>query len=414
MGLIIVVFLSFTKASRKQDRIFSMKHLLLFICLFLSLSAQNLDEIISSALENSPSLEAMNERIVAHKENISVSDSFANPEVLILTNTIDDNEPMSQSSISIKQKLPYFGKQKARKNIAFAQDNMLQNTLESAKSKLVYLIKMQAYTLYELEGVYKIICDYEDLTKQNLELYESYTSTSDNQHMGIMSAELALSDLRIQKSFLISQINSAYAKLSYLSASEITELDLLLDVEKIDGLNVLKEGLENNLDLSVKQKEVELVEANLQRVDLDNYPDVALVAGYSYRDKFDDFASFGVGMSLPIYGSEDYKREEARRLVLAKRALKEDTRLRVDADFQMAYAQMKSAYETYHIINDQALPQLEHMFELINSSVSAGADLFKYIDILIQKLKLEKRSIKAVANYNKAQAKIEALKGEAD
>jgi len=389
-----------------------MKTLLISLFLVLILDAQNLDEIISSTLEKSPSLEAINERILANKENISISDSFSNPEVLILTNTIDSKEPMSQSSITVKQKLPYFGKQEASKNIALAQEDVLENTLEFAKSKLVYLVKVQAYKLWELEGVYKIICDYEDLTKQNLALYESYTSTSDNQHMGIMSAEMALSDLRIQKSFLLSQISSAYTRLSYLSASKVTELDLLLDVETMEGSNSLKAGLENNLELLVKDKEIEVVEANLQSVDLDNYPDVALVAGYSYRENFDDFASLGVGLSLPVYATEDYKSEEARRLVLAKRALREDTRLSIDANFQMAYAQMKSAYETYHIINDQALPQLDHMFELINSSVSAGADLFKYIDILIQKLELEKRSISAMANYNISLAKIEALRGE--
>ena len=409
-----MAFYLFTKASRKISRMLSMKTLLIFLLLVLTLNAQNLDEIISSALENSPSLEVINERILANKENISVSDSFSNPEVLILTNTIDSREPMSQSSIRLKQNLPYFGKQEAHKNLALAQGNVLENRLESAKSKLIYLVKIQAYKLWELERVYKIICDYEDLTKQNLELYESYTSTSDNQHMGIMSAELALSDLRIQKSFLLSQISSAYARLSYLSASEISQLDLLLDVEKIEGSSRLKVGLENNRDLLVKDKEIEVVEANLQSVDLDNYPDIALVAGYSYRENFDNYASFGLGLSLPIYGSEDSKSEEARRSVLASRALREDTRLSIEADFQMAYAQMKSAYETYHIINDQALPQLDHMFELINSSVSAGADLFKYIDILIQKLQLEKRSISAMANYNIALAKIEALRGEID
>jgi len=119
-------------------------------------------------------------------------------------------------------------------------------------------------------------------------------------------------------------------------------------------------------------------------------------------------------MSLPVYGSENYKSEVLRRNILVTQAEKKDIKLAVNADFQVAYAQMKSAYETYHIINDQALPQLDHMFELMSSSVSAGADLFKYIDILTQKLKLEKRSISAMANYNRAQAKIQALKGEID
>lgn len=61
---------------------------------------------------------------------------------------------------------------------------------------------------------------------------------------------------------------------------------------------------------------------------------------------------------------------------------------------------------------DDALPQVAHMFELSGTSISIGADLFKYIDVLFQKLDLEQKSIKAVTNYNLANAKIAQLKGE--
>ena len=72
---------------------------------------------------------------------------------------------------------------------------------------------------------------------------------------------------------------------------------------------------------------------------------------------------------------------------------------------------MKSSYDIYHIIQEDALPQVAHMFELSTSSISVGSDLFKYIDVLFQKLDLEKKSIAAVYNYNKAHAKIEELQG---
>ncbi|MDQ7066581.1 MAG: hypothetical protein Q9M40_00435 [Sulfurimonas sp.] len=72
---------------------------------------------------------------------------------------------------------------------------------------------------------------------------------------------------------------------------------------------------------------------------------------------------------------------------------------------------MLSSYEIYHIIQDDALPQIAHMFELSNSSISTGGDLFKYIDVLFDKLALEKQSINAVSNYNKANAQISQLAG---
>ncbi len=396
----------------KREYTLGMKAMILFFVLLLSLQARELDDIISKALEKNYSLEAINERIAANRENIEVSEQFPNPELLILTNTVNDKEPMAQDSVTIKQKLPYFGKRDASKQVALAQKDVLNESLDNTRVKLVYMIRSKAYKIWELERSYRIICDYEDLTKHNIDLYESYTSTSENQHMGIMSAELALSDLRIQKSVLLSKISSEYAQLSYLSAQEISSLELILEMGAMPGRNELSRGLEGNRDVSLKEKELQRELRRSERVDMDNYPDISLVAGYSHRERFDDFTTFGLGLSLPIYGSEDRRYEETRRTALAAQALKEDTRQEVTAAFQEAYAQMKSAYETYHIINDQALPQVEHMFDLINASVSAGGDLFKYIDILVQKLRLEQKSISAVADYNRADAKIRALSGE--
>lgn len=385
---------------------------IIFFVLVLNLSALSLDELIFHALENSPSLSAMQERILANRQNINVSDQFSNPELLILTNTIDSQEPMRQESLTFKQKLPYFGKRDAAREVALAQESVLSEDLRGTRIKLAYAIRAEAYKIWKMQQLYQIICDYEELTRQNISLYESYTMTSDNQHMGIMSAELALSDLRIQKSLLLSQITSAYARLSYLSAQEVTDLKIELDIGEMPGMSELQKALAGNPDLALKREEVRREDARFQSLQKEAYPDISLVAGYSRRENYDDFATFGLGMTLPVYGTEGYKEEEARRMKLSKEALREDTKSAISAEFQDAYARMKSAYETYHIINDQALPQVGHMFELINASISAGGDLFKYIDILVQKLKLEQKSIEAVAGYNQARAKIQALSGE--
>jgi len=377
-----------------------------------SLYAITLDEVIANALEKKPSLESISHRISANKSNIDMSNQFANPEISYIENTIDENQAMSQRTVSIKQKLPYFGKRESMQKIARAQEDVLQATLEKARVSLVNAIKSQAYSIWELESLYKIICDYEVLTQQNIDLFESYTTTSDNQHMGIMSAELALSDLRIQKSVLDAKINSAYAKLSYLAAFEIRDLTINLEVEEMQGSSVMEKGLINNHDIALKDEEIQKTRASVEVAELNNYPDVSLIGGYSYRENFDNYWTFGVGLSLPIYGTEDYKEQEVRKRVLSAQSLKEDTKIAVNAKFRSAYFQMKAAYDTYHIVHDKALPQVAHMFELTSSSISTGGDLFKYIGILGQKLSLEQKSIVAIADYNRAKAKISELSGE--
>lgn len=229
--------------------------------------------------------------------------------------------------------------------------------------------------------------------------------------MGIMSAALTLSDLRIQETTIEASIDSAYARLSYLSASQVRTLDIDLKMGDISSMQTLRAGLRENPEVALKSSEVAKRKAMHDRADLDNYPDVMLLGGYSFREQFDDYWTFGVGVSLPIYGTEDAQEEEARKLTLAAQSLQEDTKVAVDSAFRSAYVQMRSAHEVYHVINDEALVQVDHMFDLMSSSISTGGDLFDYIEILIQKLKLEKKSIKAVADFHRASAKISSLSG---
>ena len=387
----------------------------LFLLPFLlgsGLYALSLDELILKALEKNPSLESISHKISANKSNIKITDQFANPVLSYTQNSIDDNQAMSQRTVSISQKLPYFGKRDSLKKVALAQEKVLNENLEQAKVSLVNEIKNQAYTIWELEKLYKIIKEYEDLTKQNIGIFESYTSISGNQHMGIMSAELTLSNLKIQKSSLNSKIYSAYAKLSYLAAFEVKDLDIELLVKDIPSIDSLINDLTNNRNLRVREQEIQKSQAIVKTAELNNYPDVNILAGYSYRKNFDNYLTVGLGISLPIYSTEQYKEEEARKLVLFSQSLNEDTKIAINSEFQTTYLQMKSAYEIYHIVHDEAIPQINHMFELTSSSISTGGDLFKYIDILVQKLKLEQKSIVAVANYKRAEAKISALSGE--
>jgi outer membrane protein TolC len=372
-----------------------------------------LDEVIERSLRGSPSLEVITQRVQANKASIDIADQFDNPQLSITKNTLDNAQAMSQTVVSFKQKIPYFSKRDKRADVAIADEKVLQEQLQKAKVKLVERIKSEAYTIWKLRELKSIIDEYIRLTRQNIKLYESYTSVSDNEHMGIMKAELSLSDLKVQKSTLDAQEAAAYARLSYLAATKVTDLTIDLHITQKPDLAALKASLlEHNPDLAVMQKEINKQNAKVALSDINNYPDFALVTGYAYREKFDNYFNVGFGLTLPIYGTEDAKEEREKALLLAKKAQKSDLGLAVSSELEVYYAQQLSSYKIYHIIQDEALPQVAHMFELSSSSIAIGSDLFKYIDVLFQKLDLEKKSIQAVTNYKKAEAKIAALRGD--
>ena len=385
----------------------------LFFTLLLgsTLFGITLDEIITTSLNKSPSLESINARISANKQDIELANQFSNPQLSLTTNTLDSDQAMSKTTLLVKQKIPFYSKRNRNQEVAMAEESVLNEKLTKAKVVLVAAIKTEACNIWELQELYKTIDEYISLTKQNIELYEAYATTTDNNHMGIMKAKLSLSDLEINKSMLNAKIYSSFSRLSYLAAFEVDELSIELKISQKPELQNLQNSLINNPDLAIRRSEQLKRKAEVAVADVNNYPDINLIGGYNYRENFDDFWSVGFGLTLPIYGSEDLKEQKARSMALFSKSQKSDSEISINSTLKVYFAQMKSSYEIYHIIQDDALPQVEHMFELSNSSISTGADLFKYIDVLVQKLKLEQKSINAVSSYNKAHAKISQLSG---
>jgi len=385
----------------------------LFFTLLLSstLFGLTLNEIIDRSLKGSPSLESINARISANKQDIKLANQFSNPKVSLITNTLDSDQAMSKTTLTLQQTIPFYSKRNSNRQVATAEETILNEKLTYAKVELVAAIKMQAYNIWELQELYKIIDEYVRLTKQNIELYESYSTTTNNHHMGIMKAKLSLSDLQIMRSTLKAKISSALAKLSYLAAFEVKELNLKLKISEKPELQNLQSSLTNNPALAIKKSELLKRNAQIKVASVNSYPDLNLIGGYNYRENFDDFWSIGVGLTLPLYGSEDLKEQKARSLALSLESQKMDSEISLNSKLKVYFAEALSSYEIYHIIQDDALPQIEHMFELSNSSISTGADLFQYIDVLVQKLKLEQKSINAISSYNRAYAKISQLSG---
>jgi len=386
--------------------------LLSALLVYSSLSAITLDEIIKSSLASSPSFEVIEARIEANKQSIDVANQFSNPEMSLTTNTIDSSQKMSQTVLTFKQKIEYYNKRSAKEDVSIAEGDVLSEKLKVAQVAFVSKIKEEAYTIWELRELKNILNDYITLTRKNIELYESYTTVDANQHMGIMKAELSLADLEIQKSTLDANIYAAYARLSYLSAMDIKNLEIDLKMQTKPNFTNMQKSLLNNPTVALREKELQKQHTNVELSDINNYPDLNLIAGYAYRQNFDNYMNFGLSLSLPIYGTEDAKEEEARALELSYISQKKDTQIAINAQLKAYYAQMLSAYNVYHIIQDDALPQIAHMFELSNSSISTGGDLFKYVDVLFDKLALEQKSISAISNYKKAEAKISELAGD--
>jgi len=393
---------------------------ILFILLsFGFLQSQSIDQLIKQSLHMHPSLQTIKYRLSRMDEQIAISQNFKNPDVSLTINDIHFNdpfsrtlEPMQYQAINVKQSFPWFGKLDAQKNLAVSQKSVILNSYEAAKVQLAFEIRTTAYTMKELQKRINILNRYKAVAQQNIDLYTSYASTENESHISSMSASLLLSKIKIRQEKYLTILKIQKAKLSYLVQSKVSSISNKLNIKKPKKLSYYLNQANNNPNYKMKLTQKEVADAHTKLKNIMLQPDPYVKVGYFNRQGFEDFASITVGVSMPLYGTEEHTLEAAKKEALAADSASLDYKSSLYSEIEIAYANLTEAYMIYNIITNESLPQLKHMFELTQSNIQNGANLFAYTNLLEQKLSLEEQRITIQSTFLKTEAKLKSLIGE--
>jgi len=395
-----------------------MRIIIFSFCLTGIIYAQSIDQLIEISINKHPSLQTIEYRLSAMNDQIEASQNFSNPDISFTINNIpfDDPtnrsiEPMQYEAINFKQKFPWFGKLDARKTYTLAQKDVIIDSYDAAKVKLAEEIRMTAYTVKELEERIAIVNRYKAVADQNIKLYTSYASTQTKSHTSSMSASLLLSKIKIRAQRYETILKSQKARLGYLVQEKVGYLSDSLKITEPRSLNSYLSKLENNPGYRMKLSQQNVASANKTIQELSTNPDPYVKMGYFHRAEFEDYTSITVGFSYPLYGTEELNAESARKEILAAKSASLDYRSSLRSDIEIMYAKLTESYQIYKIIKDESLPQLDHMFELSQSGIQRGGDLFTYTSLLDQKLALEEELISIKAEYLRTDAKLKSLTG---
>lgn len=136
-----------------------------------ALRAEGIGTLIDRALEQHHSLKMIEQRLGAFDAMEDKSALFANPELLVGINDVQFDDPMNRTlepmqftSVSIRQKFPWFGKRGAAGEKVRAQKAVLFASLEAAQAELAQRIRLRAYTVAELNARLEVLQNYLALT----------------------------------------------------------------------------------------------------------------------------------------------------------------------------------------------------------------------------------------------------------
>ncbi|HIP28279.1 MAG TPA: TolC family protein, partial [Sulfurovum sp.] len=380
--------------------------------------AQSINQLIKHATKKHHSLQSIKHKLSSMDEHIAKTQKWENPNLSLTINDIQfrkplsrDEERMQYQAINFKQKFPWFGKLAARKTLAQENKHVVLHSLEAAQVQLGYKIRMTAYTIKEIEARKHILHKYMRLAKQNIKLYTDYIATDDMSHTSSVGAELSLAKIEIRIERYKSLLKAQKEKLNYLVQKRIEKISDKLRIKKPKSLGYYLKGMRKNPSYHRKLALSDVALANKSLVDLEKHPDPYVQVGYFNRIDFPDYATVSVGISLPIYGTEELNSEIAQKEALARKSEYIDYKALLKSEIRENYAKLTEAYHIYKIIQNKSLPQLQHMLELSTSAIEEGSDLFTYTSILEQKLSLEEERISIMAEFMRTQAKLKSLTG---
>ena len=395
-----------------------MRILFLYFLTAIVLQAQNINQLIKHATKKHHSLQSIKHKLDSMDERIEKTQKWENPNLSLAINDIQfrkplsrDEEKMQYQAINFKQKFPWFGKLAARKTLAQENKHVVLHSLEAAQVQLAYKIRITAYTIKEIEARKHILHRYMRLAKQNIKLYTDYIATDDMSHTRSVSTELTLAKIEIRIEKYKSLLKAQKEKLNYLVQKRISKISDKLRIKKPKSLEYYLKGMRKNPSYHRKVALSDVALANKSLVDLEKHPDPYVQVGYFNRIDFPDYATVSVGISLPIYGTEELNSEIAQKEALARKSEYIDYKALLKSEIRENYAKLTEAYHIYKIIQNKSLPQLQHMLELSTSAIEEGSDLFTYTRILEQKLSLEEERISIMAEFMRTQAKLKSLTG---
>lgn len=351
-------------------------------------------------------------------QKIDISTLFDNPQLSLDISDIDLSrpfdrgiEPMQYQAIGFKQKFPWFGKLEAKKGVSLARRAILLDSYNEARVELALQVRLAYYSIVSIKKQIYILGRYKRLLAKSISLYSSYLSVDKDSHNSRMVDSLSLSNTKIEIERYKSLLKAYKSRLSYLTKSK-SKVSAKIRVKSPKSLRHYISRLHHNPSYQKMKSKVKKANANKRVEDLSIYPDPYLKVGYFNRQRFNDYLSIGVGVSLPIYGKERLKSQIAQKELLASKSDELDFRDILKRDISIEYAKLKEAYKIYKILTNESLPKLKHIFELSQASIQNGGDIVSYINLLSQKSRLEAGIVSIRLRYIESKLRLNALIGE--
>jgi len=277
-----------------------------------------LDRLIEELLISNQELLGMQEELAALEAEIDVAGAMDDPRLGIgVANLPTDTfsfsqEPMTQKTLFIAQKFPWFGKLDLRTQRAVVAVERQRAVIEARRLDLVKALAATYYDLGFVAESLRVNAELFQMVQQMLQVAEASYASGQGLQQDVFQAQVESGkliddriDLEKRQYTLVARINEllnrpAYGEVQGPAEPAISEL--VLDPEAVQRWT-----LDHNPMLRIRQADIDRAVVNIDLARKNYYPDMDFNVAYGQRDEdmtgrdLPDFVSASVVVNLPLW-----------------------------------------------------------------------------------------------------------------
>lgn len=385
----------------------------------------SVDDAVRLARDANPALRAARLRADVAAERVPQAGALPDPILGfgLMNRQIQDfgstEEPMLQNRIEFSQRLPWPGK------LGFSEERseLLASAggleAKEAEQALVARVKAVYYHLAFMDRALLVMQETRGLLRDFLDVSSTLYAVGDGLQQDVLQAQVAVAsmteDITVMEQDRLATAARLNALLGRRPTVEIRELELPPPGGELPSVEILMARADaQRPGLQAARERARAAEAGYRAARRATYPDFNVGVAYSQRPRFNDWLSFMVGISVPLWAGKSHipfrremaamqAEEEARALDLYNETFARIAERRAEAE---RARKLMALYAT------SVLPQSRAAVESALSAYRVGkVDFMTLVQNELTVNRFEIESVRLAADYLRAVAELEALVG---
>lgn len=348
----------------------------LSFCAFL-LEAQSFDIAILQAMNNNSKIKVLQIQIQKLEDDSKVASKWENPMVALGYNAFYPLNPtyrkdgMQSISITLAQKFDLFGKKFIESQKVELQKQIKILELKALKKNIVKDIKIKMVKIYQDKQRIQILKS----TLQNISLFKHQINTS--------SSDFPLDEF-YKMEILESKIKLRANQISQNQNDQIIDFNEITfqDGQKIDFADTFqrqwsKDYYKSSYELLIQRYKEQIESENISLAKRGFLSDPTLSVGYFHRENNQDFLSFSLSFSLPIYGKEYFVFQSAQKQSQITKNKTLEIENTIKAKIKRLQNTLDKKRKELSIIEQSLLPNAKKLLGLYQNNISSSKNAMR-------------------------------------